>query len=91
MLIQAHKWIGEPFKVRAWEARVGKRRGTFFKNLLTVSFFFDKVKWAKYMVNSDICRELVASRTNPGRGMVLIVQKVPYRACEAPVGRARVK
>ena len=33
----------------------------------------------------------MASRTNPGRSRVSIVEKVPSRACEAPVGRARVK
>ena len=33
----------------------------------------------------------MASRTNPGRSKVSIVGKVPSRACEAPVGRARVK
>ena len=33
----------------------------------------------------------MASRTNPGRSRVSIVGKVPSRACEAPVGRARVK
>ena len=59
MLIRAHTWIAEPFKVWAWEARVGKRRGTFKKNLLTVSFFPDRVKRAKYMINSDTCGELV--------------------------------
>ena len=32
----------------------------------------------------------MASRTNPGRSKVSIVGKVPSRACEAPVGRARV-
>ena len=32
----------------------------------------------------------MASRTNPGRSRVSIVEKVPSRACEAPVGRARV-
>ena len=33
----------------------------------------------------------MASRTYPGCSKVFIVGKVPSRACEAPVGRARVK
>ena len=61
----------------------------FFKSSGS-GIFSDRVKWAKYIINNAICRDLMASRTNPGCSKVSIVGKVPSRACEAPVGRARV-
>ena len=64
--------------------------GVLFFKIFLQCHFSDRVKWAKYIINNAICRDLMASRTNPGRIKVSIVGKVPSRACEAPVGRARV-